>query len=145
MAENVEKKQRGGSRPGSGRPRTGSAERTEPVTVEGTIAKITDLLKGQGSYSRSLDFAISVAAGAYVAYHKCLKSIQKRQKVQYSLITREGSKVYKIYPDIETLPSLTRSLKDMLKTLGLTLDTLEAADDDPLDTLIRKVKSVENG
>lgn len=143
MAELVKKNSKGGDRPGAGRP---VATRTDdPVTIAAMIAKITQLLKDQGTYSRGLDLTISAAAGAYIAYHKCIRSIQSRQRVQYSVITREGSKAFKIYPDIEALPSLTRSLKEMLRSLGLTLDTLDVTDEDPLFSLIRKVDAVDNG
>ena len=63
----------------------------------------------------------------------------------YSVLTREGSKAYKIFPDIEHLPSISRALKDSLKSLGLTLDTLEAIDNDQLDNLSEKVSSLLNG
>lgn len=147
MIESSEKKSnRGGARPGAGRPPGRKPEpRVDAVTIDSTIERITQQLKDMGAYSRGLDIAISAAAGAYIAYHKCIRSIQKRQTVQYSVLTREGSKAYKIYPDVEALPALTRSLKDMLKALGLTLDTLDVTDDDPLATLMRKVDSLDNG
>ena len=61
----------------------------------------------------------------------------------YSVVTREGSKAYKIFPDIEHLPAISRALKESLKSIGLTLDTLEALDDDPLDALAANVEKLQ--
>ena len=115
-------------------------------SVEELVKKIKKALTSQQTYSKSLDFAIVQAAGNYHVYLKTLTSINKRGKIQYSLITREGSTAYKNYPDIEILPTLSRALKDSLRSLGLTLDTLEAIDDDPLDVLAAKVDKLhKNG
>lgn len=107
-------------------------------------AKIKTALVTQQTYSESLDIAITFAAGNYHSYLKTLASINKRAKVMYSVLTREGSKAYKIFPDIEHLPSISRALKDSLRSLGLTLDTLEAIDNDPLDNLSAKVGQLLN-
>lgn len=114
-------------------------------SVEDLELKIKAALKNQQTYSESLDIAITFAAGNYHSYLKTLASINKRAKVMYSVLTREGSKAYKIFPDIEHLPSISRALKDSLKSLGLTLDTLEAIDNDQLDNLSEKVSSLLNG
>lgn len=114
-------------------------------SVEELEKKIRAALVNQQTYSESLDIAITFAAGNYHSYLKTLASINKRAKVMYSVLTREGSKAYKIFPDIEHLPSISRALKDSLKSLGLTLDTLEAIDNDPLDNLSDKVGKLLNG
>ena len=114
-------------------------------SVEELEKKIRTALVNQQTYSESLDIAITFAAGNYHSYLKTLASINKRAKVMYSVLTREGSKAYKIFPDIEHLPSISRALKDSLKSLGLTLDTLEAIDNDPLDNLSDKVGKLLNG
>lgn len=114
-------------------------------SVEDLELKIKAALKNQQTYSESLDIAITFAAGNYHSYLKTLASINKRTKVMYSVMTREGSKAYKIFPDIEHLPAISRALKDSLKSLGLTLDTLEAIDNDQLDNLSEKVSSLLNG
>ena len=107
--------------------------------------KIKTALRNQQTYSESLDIAITFAAGNYHSYLKTLASINKRAKVMYSVLTREGSKAYKIFPDIEHLPAISRALKDSLKSLGLTLDTLESVDNDQLDSLSEKVGALLNG
>ena len=124
----------------------------EPVKRKAVVPSVSELeeriksaLLAQQTYSSSLDIAIAFAAGNYHTYLKTLASINKRAKVMYSVITREGSKAYKIFPDIEYLPSISRALKDSLKSLGLTLDTLEAIDNDPLDNLADKVGALLNG
>lgn len=114
-------------------------------SVEDLELKIKAALKNQQTYSESLDIAITFAAGNYHSYLKTLASINKRAKVMYSVMTREGSKAYKIFPDIEHLPAISRALKDSLKSLGLTLDTLEAIDNDQLDNLSEKVSSLLHG
>ena len=115
-------------------------------SVAELVKKIKKALTAQQTYSKSLDFAIVQAAGNYHVYLKTLTSINKRGKIQYSLTTREGGTAYKNYPDIEILPTLSRALKDSLRSLGLTLDTLEAVDDDPLDVLAAKVDKLhKNG
>jgi hypothetical protein len=119
----------------------------QPVvpSVEMLEAKIKAALINQQTYSESLDIAITFAAGNYHSYLKTLTSINKRAKVMYSVLTREGSKAYKIFPDIEHLPAISRALKDSLKSLGLTLDTLESVDNDELDNLTAKVGALING
>ena len=107
--------------------------------------KIKLALRNQQTYSESLDIAITFAAGNYHSYLKTLNSINKRAKVMYSVLTREGSKAYKIFPDIEHLPAISRALKDSLKSLGLTLDTLESVDNDQLDSLTEKVGALLHG
>lgn len=107
--------------------------------------RIRAALQDQECYSTSLEFAIAVAAGNYHAYLKCLASMSKRAKVMYPILTREGSKAYKVYPDIEHLPSLSKALKESLHSLGLTLDTIEVTDDDPLNKLQDKVSDILNG
>ena len=115
-----------------------------PTAVE-CGEKIRKALKAQSSYSEGLEFAITVAAGNYHSYLKCLASMSKRAKVMYPVLTREGSRAYKIYPDIEHLPTISKALKESLKSLGLTLDTIEVTDDDPLETLNGKVNEALNG
>ena len=124
----------------------------EPVKKKPVVPSVSELeeriksaLVLQQTYSSSLDIAIAFAAGNYHTYLKTLASINKRAKVMYSVLTREGSKSYKIFPDIEHLPAISRALKDSLKSLGLTLDTLEAIDNDPLDNLADKVGALLNG
>lgn len=119
----------------------------QPVvpSVDVLEAKIKAALINQQTYSESLDIAITFAAGNYHSYLKTLASINKRAKVMYSVLTREGSKAYKIFPDIEHLPSISRALKDSLRSLGLTLDTLESVDNDQLDNLTAKVGALLNG
>lgn len=124
----------------------------EPVKKKAVVPKVPELeekiksaLIAQQTYSSSLDIAIAFAAGNYHTYLKTLASINKRAKVMYSVMTREGSKAYKIFPDIEHLPAISRALKDSLKSIGLTLDTLEAIDNDPLDNLADKVGALLNG
>lgn len=122
----------------------------EPVKKKAVIPSVPELedkiksaLLSQQTYSTSLDIAIAFAAGNYHTYLKTLASINKRAKVMYSVVTREGSKAYKIFPDIEHLPAISRALKESLKSIGLTLDTLEALDDDPLDALAANVEKLQ--
>lgn len=137
MAKKLTKKNASGKEPAKRKPVVPSVEDLE--------LKIKAALKNQQTYSESLDIAITFAAGNYHSYLKTLASINKRAKVMYSVMTREGSKAYKIFPDIEHLPAISRALKDSLKSLGLTLDTLEAIDNDQLDNLSEKVSSLLNG
>ena len=122
----------------------------EPVKKKAVVPSVSELedkiksaLLAQQTYSTSLDIAIAFAAGNYHTYLKTLASINKRAKVMYSVVTREGSKAYKIFPDIEHLPAISRALKESLKSIGLTLDTLEALDDDPLDALAANVEKLQ--
>lgn len=122
----------------------------EPVKKKAVVPSVPELeekiksaLLAQQTYSTSLDIAIAFAAGNYHTYLKTLASINKRAKVMYSVVTREGSKAYKIFPDIEHLPAISRALKESLKSIGLTLDTLEALDDDPLDALAANVEKLQ--
>lgn len=139
------KSEKNATKSAASRPAPPRNKKIEAPDVEDVKNLIRSALRAQQTYSESLEFAISVCAGNYVAYSKCLASMGKRAKVQYTVLTREGSKAYKTYPDIELMPQLSRALKESLKSLGLTLDTLEAADNDPLDTLTNSVNGLLNG
>lgn len=129
---------RPGRPPGSGR--------VSPVPgVPELEAKITAALEAQNTWSPSLAFAVRMCAINYYAVLKVQHSIEKRAKVQYSLLTREGSTKYELFPDLDRLPALIRVLKESLKSLGLTLDTLEQTENDPLDELSDKVNGLLNG
>lgn len=115
-------------------------------SYEDCVKVITEALKRQQTYSDCLEQTIQMAAGNYYAYRKTLAQIQKHAKVMYPVETREGSRAYKLYPDIEYLPVITRALQLSLKSLGLTLDTLALVDDDPLEKLSNKVTDmIKNG
>lgn len=108
-------------------------------SLDDCVNVITRALKRQQTYSDCLEQTIQMAAGNYYAYLKTLANVQKHKKVMYPVETREGSRAYKLYPDIEYLPVITRALQLSLKSLGLTLDTLALVDDDPLEKLSNKV------
>lgn len=106
---------------------------------------IRKALRRQQTYSDALEPTIQMAAGTYHVYLKTLFSVGRHKKAMYSVLTREGSTAHKLYPDIEFVPSLTRALQLALRSLGLTLDTLTAADEDPLDSLANMVNEEISG
>ncbi|MEE3476858.1 MAG: hypothetical protein VZR01_05565 [Candidatus Cryptobacteroides sp.] len=114
-------------------------------SLDDCIKTIRQALQRQQTYSESLDQTIQMAAGNYYLYLKTLASIQKHAKVMYPVETREGSKAYKLHPDVEFVPTITRALQLSLKSLGLTLDTLALVEDDPLEKLSNKVSDMLNG
>ena len=111
-------------------------------SLDDCIRIIKRALQRQQTYSESLDQTIQMAAGNYYVYLKTLASVQKKAKVQYPIETREGSRAYKLYPDVEFLPTITKELRNSLKALGLTLDTLALVEDDPLEKLSNKITNM---
>ena len=130
-----------------------STKNTPPINTARDVASaeecltlIRKALKKQQTYSEALEPTMKMAAGNYHAYLKTLASMEHHKKVMYPIETREGSKAYKLYPDFEYLPVITRALQLSLKSLGLTLDTLAQADEDPLEALANAVNGeIDNG
>jgi hypothetical protein len=121
------------------------AKKMEIPSQEDCAEVIRKALRRQQTYSDSLEPTIQMAAGTYHVYLKTLFSVGRHKKAMYSVLTREGSTAHKLYPDIEFVPSLTRALQLALRSLGLTLDTLTAADEDPLDSLANMVNEEISG
>ena len=113
--------------------------------VEEVVAQITTLLKSKQTYSANLDQAIFVAATNYLAMMHIQRDIARASKTYYSYRDAQGCTQYKIKPEYAKLPDLTTAAMKSFRALGLTLDSLESSDDDPLDKLNSQVNSILNG
>ena len=113
--------------------------------IEDVVSQITSLLRSKKTYSTSLDHAIYVAAVNYLAMMHVQRDIARASKTYYQYIDKMGNTQYKIKPEYAKLPDLTTSAVKSLKALGLTLETMEASDDDPLESLTNRVNDMLNG
>lgn len=119
---------------------------TKPYpTIDEVVLQIKTLLQSKKTYSTSLDHAIYVAAVNYLAMMHVQRDIARASKTYYQYIDKMGNTQYKIKPEYAKLPDLTTSAVKSLKSLGLTLETMEASDDDPLEALTNQVNDMLNG
>nr|MBO6294652.1 hypothetical protein [Schwartzia sp. (in: firmicutes)] len=118
--------------------------KAQKITIEGVARKIRAALKNQKTYSKDLELAIQTAAGTYVAYTLAVKDIEALESTFYKTYSREGNPEYKEHPAIKAMERTSNVLAKRLKALGLTLETLTATDDDPLEDLVAKVREIRN-
>lgn len=111
--------------------------------IEDVIAQITKLLVTKGTYSANLDHAIYIAAVNYLAMLHIQRDIARGSKTYFTIRDQYGNNIPKIKPEYAKLPDITTSAVKALKALGLTIDTLAAADDDPLEKLFDEVNASE--
>ena len=112
-------------------------------TIEEVTDQIVRLLKAKGTYSANLDHAIYVAAVNYIAIQHVHRDIIRASKTYYTMMDQYGNRIPKIKPEYAKLPDLTTSTVKSLRALGLTIDTLTAADNDPLEKLFDEVSRAD--
>lgn len=112
-------------------------------TNEEIIDKIRNLLKSKGTYSKNLEFSIQLAATNFIAMLHLQRDLERASKTYYTIVDSNGNKVYKIKPEYAKLPDLTTSANKSFAALGLTLDSMSASDEDPLDSLTERLDSLE--
>lgn len=116
------------------------AAQKNDLTLDAVIKKFTKALKSQGNYTEDLEMNILKASGDYIAYRKCVEDLAVQEHVFYETMTREGNIKYEQHPVIALLPTLSRSLENSLKSLGLTLSTLSQVEEDPMETMLAKLE-----
>ena len=107
------------------------------------VSEIRGKLVSKGTYSANLESAIFVAATNYLALLHIQRDVARGAKTYYIMTDANGNKIPKIRPEYAKLPDITTSAMKALRGLGLTLDTLIATDDDPLDKLMNNVASAD--
>lgn len=112
--------------------------------IDEVIADITAQLKAKGTYSAALDQTIYLAAVNYIAVLHLQRDIARGSKTYFLAADKNGNNVPKIKPEYQKLPDITTSAIKAFRALGLTYDTLTAADNDPLDTLFQRVDNVDD-
>jgi hypothetical protein len=111
-------------------------------TVEELAERIREAMRNQQTYSADLEFAIVNAATNYRLLLIARKDVSKLSKTFYLTDTREGHKDYKEHPLVKTIDRVQSSCSASLKVIGLTLDQLHIAEDDPFVKLIEGVANI---
>lgn len=111
-------------------------------TVEELAELIREAMRNQQTYSADLEFAIVNAATNYRLLLIARKDVSKLSKTFYLTYTREGHKDYKEHPLVKTIDRVQSSCSASLKVIGLTLDQLHIAEDDPFVKLIEGVANI---
>lgn len=111
-------------------------------TVDELAEQIRDAMRNQGTYSPDLEFAIVNAATNYRLLLITRKDVSKLSKTFYLTYTREGHKDYKEHPLVKTIDRVQSSCSASLKVIGLTLEQLHVAEDDPFLKLVEGVTSI---
>lgn len=111
-------------------------------TVDELAEKIREAMRNQQTYSADLEFAIVNAATNYRLLLIARKDVSKLSKTFYLTYTREGHKDYKEHPLVKTIDRVQSSCSASLKVIGLTLDQLHVADDDPFMKLVEGVANI---
>ena len=120
--------------------------KTEKIPVpsmRSITSKIRSALKSQGTYTRDLEMAISTTAGAYRAFLIAQNDVAVLDKTYYKTESREGNLKYVPHPAIKTMKDTQGMVLDGLKTLGLTLATLNTTDYDPLEKLVDDINMID--
>ena len=111
-------------------------------TVDELAEQIREAMRNQGTYSPDLEFAIVSAATNYRLLLITRKDVSKLSKTFYLTYTREGHKDYKEHPLVKTIDRVQSSCSASLKVIGLTLEQLHVAEDDPFLKLMEGVASI---
>lgn len=111
-------------------------------TVEELAEHIREAMRRQQTYSPDLEFAVVNAATNYRLLLIARKDVSKLSKTFYLTYTREGHKDYKEHPLVKTIDRVQSSCSASLKVIGLTLEQLHVAEDDPFLKLIEGVSNL---
>ena len=111
-------------------------------TVDELADQIREAMRNQGTYSPDLEFAIVNAATNYRLLLITRKDVSKLTKTFYLTYTREGHKDYKEHPLVKTIDRVQSSCSASLKVIGLTLEQLHVAEDDPFIKLVEGVANI---
>ena len=111
-------------------------------SVDELAEQIREAMRNQGTYSPDLEFAIVNAATNYRLLLITRKDVSKLSKTFYLTYTREGHKDYKEHPLVKTIDRVQSSCSASLKVIGLTLEQLHVAEDDPFLKLMEGVASI---
>ena len=108
--------------------------------------KIKAAMEQQGTYSEAMDFSISLAAGAYMAYLKARSDVQKLKGCAVERKSREGHP-YKIpHPEFKIMYDMAETARKAFRELCLTRATIEGgSDEDDVDQLINDVNAEDAG
>lgn len=114
-------------------------------SVDELAEQIRDAMRNQGTYSPDLEFAVVNAATNYRLLLITRKDVSKLSKTFYLTYTREGHKDYKEHPLVKTIDRVQSSCSASLKVIGLTLEQLHVAEDDPFMKLMEGVANIAKG
>ena len=107
--------------------------------------KIKKAMIEQGTYSKSMDITISLAAGAYYTYKLAIDSITGGRVVKTEL-TREKHKKYIITPEYYIMVTSAELTRKYLRELRLTRATIEGdSEEDELTEMVKNVSAIKNG
>jgi hypothetical protein len=113
--------------------------------IEKIEKKIRTALKTKGNYSKDMDMAISLAAGAYLAYWIAAKEVEGLDKTCVEEISRERNIRFVPHPAFQVLHTTSETARRAFRELKLTLATVErTGEKDEMETIIFNVESVGN-
>lgn len=104
--------------------------------------KIKKTMMELDTYSPAMDFSISLAAGAYVAYLKVVKAIEGLEGVTTTKLSRENHEYKVLNPEFVALKDTADLCRKLFRELRLTRATIEGTDDD--DEVEELIEAVEN-
>lgn len=112
------------------------------MEIKSIEAKIRKAMKEQGTYSKAMEFTISLAAGSFMAYTKARGEVSGLEHVCMERESREGNKYKVVNPEFSVMFDAAEQTRKALRELRLTRATIEGgSDEDEVDNL---VKDVEN-
>ena len=106
-------------------------------------AKIRKAMREQDTYTKSMDIAISLAAGAYFSFLTARDSLVDGKLIKTEL-SREKHKRFVISPAYTVMITSAELTRKYLRELRLTRATIEGDTGDEFTELIDSVSSVKN-
>lgn len=105
--------------------------------------KIRAAMKLQGTYSKSMEITISLAAGPLFAYMKARNAVEDLDKDCCEIRTSREGNLYKVvHPEYKLMLDMAEMVRKYLRELRLTRATIEGfVDDDDVDRLVRDVEN----
>ena len=99
-------------------------------------------MKQQGTYSKAMEFSISMAAGAYMAYLKARDDVERLESCSTTRRSREGNEYSVPHPEFKIMYDMAEAARKAFRELRLTRATIEAgSDQDEVDQLINDVNA----
>ena len=107
-------------------------------------ARIRKAMKEQKTYSKPMDIAISLAAGAYYSFLIARDALSDGKVSRYEM-TREKHKKYVVLPEYYVMITSAELTRKYLRELRLTRATIEGeSTEDDLTDLMDKVENIRN-
>lgn len=108
--------------------------------------KLRGAMKQQGTYNKAMDFSITLAAGALMAYLKAREDVENLTGCSVTRKSREGHEYSVPHPEFKIMYDMSEAVRKTLRELRLTRATIESgSDEDEVDRLINDVNAEDYG